>query len=68
VLSLVGLDEQPTTVKATVAVKMAVAMRLVTFMMNSLLVEVVLVVPVHERTAVESVVHLPNSAFAAEMH
>jgi len=36
--------------------------------MNSLLVEVVLVVPVHERTAVESVLHLPNSAFAAEMH
>jgi hypothetical protein len=35
VLSLVGLDEQPTTVKATVAVKMAVAMRLVTFMVNS---------------------------------
>jgi hypothetical protein len=37
VLSLVGVDEQPTMVKATVAVKMAVATRLVMFMMNSLL-------------------------------
>jgi hypothetical protein len=37
VLSLVGVDAQPTMVKATVAVKMAVATRLVMFMMNSLL-------------------------------
>jgi hypothetical protein len=58
-----------------VAVKMAVAMRLVTFMMNSSLV-VVLVVLCESGGAVSSAYsclttsadYLPNSAFAAERH
>jgi hypothetical protein len=41
-LSLVGDEAQPTMVKATVAEKMAVATRLVMFMVNSLLLMMVL--------------------------